>query len=250
MFPLIETPVLGVRVSATNSEQFLACVSRNIVRNVHTLVVGHNLHSTYIYKTNFGFRDFYESADIILCDGFPVFLDAKKKAPNESIQRLGSTDWIPKLIERSDGLKVLVIGASNDSNERFCSELTALNPKIIVHGMSGMPWAPDLPSKAKFLAQSLSPDLVLVGLGMPRQEEFVVQAELRKLATVVACIGGAIDQIAGVQRNSPRWLGMLGLEWLWRLSHNPKRLSYRYLIEPILLLRVLLHEFLSGSKNG
>jgi exopolysaccharide biosynthesis WecB/TagA/CpsF family protein len=57
---------------------------------------------------------------------------------------------------------------------------------------------------------------------------------------VVAAVGGAIDQLSGLQSNSPRWLGKMGLEWLWRFASQPKRLFFRYWVEPFLLAGVLV----------
>ena len=79
---------------------------------------------------------------------------------------------------------------------------------------------------AAWLAEQ-RPQLVLVGLGMPLQEE-VLRRRLDSLPPAVYCaVGGAIEQIAGIQKLAPRWLGRLGLEWAWRLLLHPRRVAYR-----------------------
>ncbi|BBZ06404.1 hypothetical protein MDOR_05730 [Mycolicibacterium doricum] len=88
------------------------------------------------------------------------------------------------------------------------------------------------------------PDLVLVGLGMPRQELFLLSHLAQLPDATYATVGGAIDYLAGTTRLAPRWLGRFGLEWVWRLVNQPRRLAHRYLVEPLLLLiRVLCASF-------
>ncbi len=78
----------------------------------------------------------------------------------------------------------------------------------------------------------LRPQLVLIGLGMPLQEK-VLRRRLDALPPAVYCaVGGAIEQIAGIQKLAPRWLGRLGLEWAWRLMLHPRRVAYRVFGEP------------------
>ena len=86
----------------------------------------------------------------------------------------------------------------------------------------------------------LRPQLVLLGLGMPLQEQ-VLARRLPMLPPAVYCaVGGAIEQIAGVQKLAPRWIGRLGLEWAWRLMLHPQRVAYRVFGEPWVLLGLLL----------
>jgi N-acetylglucosaminyldiphosphoundecaprenol N-acetyl-beta-D-mannosaminyltransferase len=84
--------------------------------------------------------------------------------------------------------------------------------------------------------QAFRPHILLVGMGMPRQEIWLAKTYDRLPACAMFPIGGAFDYEAGVQRASPRWIGQLGLEWLFRLCADPRRLFRRYCIEPAFLL--------------
>lgn len=83
------------------------------------------------------------------------------------------------------------------------------------------------------------PDLLMVGMGMPVQEEWIVEnlAHL-PISTVVAC-GALMDYVAGVVPTAPRWLGPVGLEWAFRLTAEPRRLARRYLVEPWSILQLV-----------
>jgi N-acetylglucosaminyldiphosphoundecaprenol N-acetyl-beta-D-mannosaminyltransferase len=80
------------------------------------------------------------------------------------------------------------------------------------------------------------PDIVLVGMGMPRQEIWVLENQAKLGPCVTFTVGGAFDYEAGVQRPSPRWMGQVGMEWLFRLMVDPQRLFTRYCVEPWHLL--------------
>jgi N-acetylglucosaminyldiphosphoundecaprenol N-acetyl-beta-D-mannosaminyltransferase len=106
--------------------------------------------------------------------------------------------------------------------------------------MPGDGWNEDLEEAAAAWLAEQKPQLVLVGLGMPLQEE-MLRRRLGTLPPAIYCaVGGAIEQIAGIQKLAPRWLGRLGLEWAWRLVLHPRRVAYRVLGEPWVLLALLL----------
>jgi N-acetylglucosaminyldiphosphoundecaprenol N-acetyl-beta-D-mannosaminyltransferase len=81
---------------------------------------------------------------------------------------------------------------------------------------------------------------VLLGLGMPLQEQVLARRRANLPPAVYCAVGGAIEQIAGVQKLAPRWIGRLGLEWAWRLMLHPQRVAYRVFCEPWVLLGLLL----------
>ena len=85
-----------------------------------------------------------------------------------------------------------------------------------------------------------SPDVVIVGMGMPRQEEWTALVQDQVDARVFLMAGAYLDYQVGVQHPAPRWLGQVGMEWAYRLVRSPRRLGYRYLVEPMVLLTRLL----------
>jgi N-acetylglucosaminyldiphosphoundecaprenol N-acetyl-beta-D-mannosaminyltransferase len=87
------------------------------------------------------------------------------------------------------------------------------------------------------------PDILFVGLGAPKQELWVHRAWARLEAGVIICCGAAIDYAAGARRRAPLWMQRLGLEWLWRLVHNPRRLWRRYLVDDLAFLGIFLKEW-------
>lgn len=203
------------------------------------LFLNHNMHSAYLHDVDESFRRLYNVADWIVVDGFPILWLAARYA-NWAIgpeYRIGSTDWIAALSELSIVRRLFVYGASEDSNRKAVGHLTEQLPGWTIAGIDGFV-PPDIAIER---ISAFQPDIVIVGLGMPRQEHFLLEHLGDLPDAAYATVGGAIDYISGSTRLSPRWLGRFGLEWAWRLAHQPKRLAYRYLIEPVLLTsRVIL----------
>jgi len=217
-------------------------------------VVGHNLHSVTLCHADPGFRAFYEQSDVVLIDGAPVLLlwargsGARQGDVPVMDYRLGSTDWIPALAD-IDGLeRIAVIGAGSAANSQAVERLGTLVPRARVAGMPGEGWNGELEESAVQWLSDFRPQLVLLGLGMPLQEQ-VLTRRLATLPPAVYCaVGGAIEQIAGIQKLAPRWLGRLGLEWAWRLVLHPRRVAYRVFGEPWLLTALLIRRRLQPRR--
>ena len=84
---------------------------------------------------------------------------------------------------------------------------------------------------------AFAPHILLVGMGMPRQEAWIVRNHSALGPCAIFSVGAAFDYEAGAQRAAPRWMGKVGLEWLFRLAADPGRLFTRYCIEPWFLVR-------------
>lgn len=247
-------PVLGVDATPLDVDGLTAVLNGFVADGTTRTVVGHNLHSVTLFHSEPEFRKFYENSDVVLLDGAPVLWlwgrgrDTTDRDPRPVMDyRLGSTDWIPAL-GQLDGLhRIAILGAGADANAKAVAKLQDIVPGATVSGMPGEGWDPDLEEKAAAWLAERQPQLVLIGLGMPLQEE-VLWRRLPSLPPAIYCaVGGAIEQIAGIQKLAPRWLGRLGLEWAWRLLLHPRRVAYRVFGEPWVLLALLLRRRLRGQ---
>ena len=200
------------------------------------LIVGANLHALYLMEKDIAFRTVYERADLVLADGFPVAVATRVSPTRPAVPRLGSTDWLARIGDARQALRVAVIGASPESNAQAIQVLADRSPEHTFRGWDGYEGSRRLVEGDLTELKDFGPDLVVVGMGMPVQEAWIAHCwdEMPEKCTV-ALVGGAVDQISGHQRLAPRWLGNMGLEWLWRLALQPRRLAHRYLVEPVLL---------------
>lgn len=240
-----DVPALELAVTPLTSKQMLAKISAAVADERRVLLAGHNLHSAYLFHADPEFREFYDKADIAVLDGWPVLAllnRARRRrgdSPLPSDYRIGSTDWIPRAIELPEVSRVCVVGATETANSKFIERAQRLAPATSFLGIPGNPWAPEQLDHVAEKVGDFSPQLTVIGMGMPLQESIAVELMSRGLGGVVATVGGAIDQLAGEQAHAPRWTGRMRLEWLWRLASDPRRLGHRYLIEPFKLARLL-----------
>ncbi|HET6240930.1 MAG TPA: WecB/TagA/CpsF family glycosyltransferase [Arthrobacter sp.] len=246
--------VLDVDATPLTVAELTAVLNRYVAEGRTRTVVGHNLHSVTLLHSDPGFRQFYEQSDVVLIDGAPVlWLWAKALKVGEvrgriMDYRLGSTDWIPALAG-VDGLeRIAVIGAGAAANAEAVARIQGIVPHAQVNGMPGEDWNAALEASAVDWLSGLRPQLVLLGLGMPLQEQVLLRRLETLPAAVYCAVGGAIEQIAGVQKLAPRWVGRLGLEWAWRFVLHPKRVGYRVLGEPWVLLGLLIRRRLRRRR--
>ena len=244
-------PFLEVDATPLRVPELVAELRRYIREGSTRTILGHNLHSVTLALSDAGFRSLYDNSDVVLLDGAPVLWlwgrTGNARGPVMDY-RLGSTDWLPALDQVPGLARVAVVGAGAEANAGAVARLQSILPGATVAGFPGEGWNDDLEEAAIEWLHRQQPQLVLLGLGMPLQEE-VLQRRLGTLPPAVYCaVGGAIEQLAGVQKLAPRWLGRLGLEWAWRLLLHPRRVAYRVFGEPWVLLWLLAGRRLKRRK--
>ncbi|MBB6404007.1 WecB/TagA/CpsF family glycosyltransferase [Arthrobacter sp. AZCC_0090] len=251
-------PLLDVDVTALRVDELLEAMRGFISDGTTKVVLGHNLHSVTLFHSSPDFRRLYERSDVVLLDGAPVAMlwglgrrgDSRTDGPGLMEHRLGSTDWVPALGGVEGLRRIAVVGAGPVANAKTVERLREIVPGAEVSGRAGENWdASSEEATVAWLAE-FRPQLVLLGLGMPLQES-VLHRRLGELPPAVYCtVGGAIEQLAGLQKLAPRWLGRLGLEWAWRLILHPGRVAYRVFGEPWVLLSLLVRRRLAGKNSA
>ncbi|MFW0774673.1 WecB/TagA/CpsF family glycosyltransferase [Paenarthrobacter nitroguajacolicus] len=250
-------PVLDVDATPMRVNELTEAMGMLIAAGTSATVLGHNLHSVTLFHSRADVRSLYEDSSIILLDGAPVAMlwGLAHKGQFQSLgqgtmaYRLGSMDWIPEL-GRVHGLeRVAVVGAGRAANTKAVARLRSIIPGATVDGMPGEDWDSALEDAVVNWLTDFRPQLVLIGLGMPLQEK-VLHRRLADLPPALYCaVGGAIEQVAGIQKLAPRWLGRLGLEWAWRLVLHPGRVAYRVFVEPWKLAGLLIRRRFQPSKT-
>lgn len=249
-------PVLDVDATPLRVNELIDALGGLIATGTTGTVLGHNLHSITLYHSCADFRSLYRNSSIVLLDGAPAARlwgmahkeQLKSAGEGAMAYRLGSMDWIPELGKVPGLNRVAVVGAARDANTKAVARLRTIIPGATVDGMPGEGWDEALEDAVVAWLADFRPQLVLLGLGMPLQET-VLNRRLEQLPPAVYCaVGGAIDQVAGVQKLAPRWLGRLGLEWAWRLLLHPGRVAYRVFVEPWKLAGLLIRRRIQPSQ--
>ncbi|AMB40993.1 MULTISPECIES: WecB/TagA/CpsF family glycosyltransferase [Paenarthrobacter] len=250
-------PVLDVDATPLRADDVVQALEGLISDGTTSTVLGHNLHSVTLFHTRQDFRTLYDGSAVVLLDGAPVAMlwgaarrpHLKSRGQRSMDYRLGSMDWIPELGRVNNLERVAVVGAGRDANTKAVARIRSIIPTATVDGMPGEDWDHALETAVVDWLGDFRPQLVLLGLGMPLQES-VLNRRLHQLPPAVYCaVGGAIEQVAGVQKLAPRWLGRLGLEWAWRLVLHPGRVAYRVFVEPWKLAGILLRRRFQPSPS-
>lgn len=176
-----------------------------------------------------GLRAAYERVDLSLVDGQPVVWAARLLGTPVP-EKISGSDLVPPLLERAAqrGLRVALVGG----DEGVAEKAAAANPRVqvvLAEGPRvGIEARDDEPALIERI-RAAQPHLVLVGLGSPKQERFIDRARAQLAPAVLLGIGASLDFLAGTARRAPAWMSRAGLEWLYRLAQEPRRLAVRYL---------------------
>jgi len=147
-----------------------------------------------------------------------------------------------------NGLKIFLYGSTEENLLILKEKLVKLFPELKIVGTISPPFRELTPEEdSKFIEQinNSEADILFVSLGAPKQEKWMAEHKGR-LKPVQLGVGAAFDFIAGTKRGAPKWVQKIGLEWLWRLIHEPRRLWKRYLIGNTIFIWLVLKEFLKG----
>lgn len=192
-----------------------------------------NLDHLVKLRRNAAFRAAYASADIVTADGAPVAWLARMQAP--SVERTTGADLLVPLVEAAarEHLPVFMFGTSPDVMARAGRDLASRNDGQLDIAGTLAPSAnfdPEGPEADAAIAQirKSGARIALIALGAPKQEIFAERARKAGVGCGFVCVGAALDFIAGTQVRAPQLMRDNGLEWVWRLATNPRRLARRY----------------------
>lgn len=192
------------------------------------------------------FRAAYEAADLSLVDGMPLVW-ASRWFGSPLPERISGSDLVDPLakLASEQGWRVYLLGGGPGTANEAGRRLQAKYGVQIVGCAAPTVAADGTMTELDVLAEvaSMSPDLVLVGLGSPKQEYWIDRYASALRPAVLIGVGASLDFQAGRVRRAPAWIGRLGFEWLFRLVLEPRRLWRRYLVDgpPALLALARTH---------
>lgn len=193
-----------------------------------------NLDHVVKLRRDTAFREAYERAPIVLPDGFPIVLTGRLQRRN--VQRTTGSDLIEPLCEEAArrGLPILLYGSTFETLTKAARYLKSHHPDLEIAGIyappNGLDVLSDQASESIDFIRNSGARICFVALGAPKQEIFADRcAQQMDDGIAFLCIGAGLDFLAGQQRRAPKVFQKTGMEWLWRLMNNPRRLAKRYL---------------------
>jgi len=202
-----------------------------------------NAHVLNQSRANPALREALEQADLVYCDGYGVRL-AAKALDAEIPHRMTGADWIYGLAALCElgGQSVYLLGAEPGVTAEAARRLDRWYPRLRIagthHGYFDIGSAHD--DRVVEDINARKPDIVLVGMGTPKQELWVAHNAAHLETDVVWTVGALFDYVSGRVPRAPRWLADNGLEWIFRLAIEPQRMWRRYLLgNPVFISRVM-----------
>lgn len=247
--------LFGLRFNALTLDQAAEAIVRAAKNKRKGLVVTPNVDHVVMLQTDTEMRSIYERASFVFADGMPVVWLSRLIGKPGLPMRVTGADLLPETCKRAaeTGLTLLFMGGQPGIADRAAERLKAEFPGLQVIGSYCPPMGFEKnaaeTSHMVELCNRLRPDILCLGVGTPKQEKWAA-AQLEKLSVgPILCIGAALDFAAGNIKRAPRWVQRSGLEWLWRLSNEPRRLWKRYLMRDSEFLLLAGREILHARSN-
>lgn len=225
-----------------------ALIDKAVKSNNRYVIASQNLHSIYVYHHDAKMRAFGEKAQYMRADGMSVVLLGNFLGyPLRREHRVTYVDWVPPLMAEAvkQNWRVFYLGSKPGVAELGAEILRKEFPGLQISTADGYFDATASSAdnqKVLEMINAYQPNVLMVGMGMPRQEHWILDNLESLNANAILTCGACIDYIAGVIPTPPRWMGRVGLEWLSRLLSEPNRLWKRYLLEPWFVATLLVRD--------
>jgi len=228
--------ILGVPVAGVNYPDLLEAVRISILNNKKITLTSVNVNTINLANNLEHFRDNLSQIDIKHPDGIGVYLASRFVYGKEGLKlKITGSDFYNELKKHSiiNNWSFFFFG----DEEETLDKISKVNPELQIKGMqNGFIYDNE---KLVNEINKLNPDILLVGLGSPKQENWIANNKSSLNVNVIIAVGDGIKIFSGTKKRGPSFIQKLGLEWFVRLMYEPKRLWKRYLIgNPIFIFKI------------
>ena len=244
MGTLPRTNILGVGISAITIEQAVAQILTWIEQRQQRYVSVCTVHTIMECRRSQPMCQAVNQAGLATPDGMPlVWLSRHQGHPH--VTRVYGPDLMLALCKHSigQGYRHYFYGGADDVLELLVTTLQYQFPGLQIAGSYSPPFRPLTPTEDTQMVQAINqthPDIIWVGLGTPKQDLWMADHRAQLTAPVLIGVGAAFNFHSGRIPQAPHWMQQYGLEWLFRLWQEPRRLWYRYLVyNPLFVLLIL-----------
>lgn len=175
-------------------------------------------------QRNLPFRRILQEVEMVTPDGIGVVMAAKWR--NQPIyERVTGYDLFQALLQvgETKGWSVFLLGASPDANAGAETKIKERFPGVRIVGRQHGYFPPEAEGRIVERIQEAKPDLLVVAMGAPRQEEWIARYREELPPMLMVGLGGSLDVMAGKVKRAPQWVQSIHMEWLYRLLKQPSR---------------------------
>ncbi len=225
--------VLGVAISALDLPDATRWVVERATRHAAGYVCVTGVHGVMEAQRDPTFLTLLNQATLNTPDGMPMSWVGWLQGQRQ-MERVYGPDLMLAVLEagRTSGLRHYFYGGKPGVADQLAEKMKARFPGLCIAGTFCPPFRPLTETEWKALAdevERIQPDIFWIGLSTPKQERFAAEAVSRLNATLFIAVGAAFDFHSGLMPQAPRWMQRAGLEWLFRVWKEPRRLGGRYL---------------------
>lgn len=237
--------LLNIEVDNLTMSEAIIKIDELIQVANNSYIVTPNVDHIVKLETDEEFKKVYKDASLILTDGMPlVWISKLKKMPIK--EKISGSDLFPKVCELAaqKDYKVFLLGAAPGVADQAASNLKKKFSGLQVVGTYspsfGFENNPKEINKIIRIINDVKPDILAIGLGAPKQEKFIYNYKEKLNVPISLAIGASIDFEAGNIKRAPKWMQNCGLEWLYRLVKEPRRMFKRYLMDDLKIIKIIL----------
>ena len=214
-----------------------------IQKNSNAYVVTPNVDHIVQLERGGALCEVYKYADLILADGKPlVWLSKWYNTPLKG--KISGSDLLPLLCDMAakKNYKMFLLGAAEGVADKAAKNLCEKYSGLQIVGTYSPPYGfeknEEELSKIVDMVKNANPHILIVGLGCPKQELFILHNRERLQVPISLGLGASIDFEAGEVKRAPKWMSECGLEWFYRVLQDPKRLAKRYFIDDMIIFKL------------
>ena len=242
--------ICGFPVRPMRQEQLIGAMITRAQRRIRTCVHYLNTHTFSLGLDHASFREIIAASDLLYADGMSVVWAGRwlgRRIP----ERLSAADYFETFCRRCarENVSLYLLGGSDGVSQAAAAVLAERVPGLNIAGTDRGYFAEEESRSVIQRINASGADVLIVGMGSPRQESWVTRHARDLTVPVRWTVGALFDYFAGREPRAPRWLCRCGGEWIYRLMHNPARHWQRYLVGNTRFLWAVVREGGNGSRE-
>lgn len=217
--------ILGVKISAVDTATALKAIEELIRNGLPHMVVTADSSAVVLAQRDHELRTIINSADLVTPDSVGI-LWAARRFGTPLPERVSGVDIVEHLCERASesGQRVFLLGAMPGVAEAAAEKLKERYPGLPVVGTHHGYFTPEESDSVVQMIRESKPDILFVAMGIPLQEKWIHRHLDELQVPVCIGVGGTFDVISGRTKRAPKWMQKRGLEWIYRLIGNPRKI--------------------------
>ncbi len=243
--------LFGVRVHAVSMDEAIQHILRFVRENNPRQVVTADSSMVVMAQRDDHLRDIINRADLVTPDSIGILWACRRRG-FVMPERVSGVDIVVRLaqISAQTGLRLYFLGAQPGVAEQAAQRLQARYPGVCIAGCQHGYFPPESESEIVRRICEAQPDVLCVAMGIPKQEKWIDRYRDVLRVPVSIGVGGTFDVLSGRVRRAPLWMQRTGMEWLWRVGHNPRKISKVMLLPRFVWMVLTNQKAIEVVRNG